>query len=430
MLRGPKHLRTAQAVTLAVAAIMMVAIVAVALSAHDASDDWGVVWSEPESMIVDSIEPNDRGDALVLRLHLADAKGQATEWGGLMHLQVTDEDLEMAYEREFRVRASDFTTVNRDGVVDTFLEIVLPLDHMSHHTERMLTVTSTDVSVRVTLTFGQQTLTALRHWWTAPEYVKLESTYLDEEEEWILYDVFLLDGDWQTTKSSGDLRVVLYDSLGMEMYNRSEAVSAGDFNTLSWGSTGWAWYRGWVLFEDVRPSSDRIQTDDGEANGSGRWMRMVAEFTSDGVDLSQDRDGPTAVSNTMTIPDALLMENRAPTVRLSTDRFGLTGMEHSFDASGTRDDLGTGGLVYEWSWGDGTLTEVTDGPVAMHTFSRPGSFNVQLTVTDLEGASSTAAVEVDVLQNPRVDPDDVGDGGLLDKVLDSYTAAKLRDLFR
>ena len=84
MPRGYKHLRTAQAVTLTVAAIMMVAIVAVALSAHDASDDWGVVWSEPASMSLDSIGTDEGDQGLSLQFHLADKMGQATEWRGAL----------------------------------------------------------------------------------------------------------------------------------------------------------------------------------------------------------------------------------------------------------------------------------------------------------------------------------------------------------
>jgi hypothetical protein len=157
-------------------------------------------------------------------------------------------------------------------------------------------------------------------------------------------------------------------------------------------------------------------------------MRVLAEFRYDGVHLRQDPEGYTAVKNTLTIPDGLLKENTPPSVRLATDRFGLTGREHSFDASGTRDDLGTEGLVYEWSWGDGTLLEVTDGPMMKHTFTRAGSFNVHLTVTDIEGASSTVEVAVEVLQDPRVDEDDVGGGGMVEKILDSYPLARLREL--
>ena len=49
-------------------------------------------------------------------------------------------------------------------------------------------------------------------------------------------------------------------------------------------------------------------------------------------------------------------------------------------------------------------------------------------MTDIEGASSTVEVAVEVLQDPRVDEDDVGDGGIVEKILDSYPLARLREL--
>ena len=426
MPRGYKHLRTAQAVTLTVAAIMMVAIVAVALSAHDASDDWGVVWSEPASMSLDSIGTDEGDQGLSLQFHLADKMGQATEWRGALYVKLTDENFEPVYEMVLQVRASDFTTVNMDGVVDTFYLFNIPFEHMSHVTDRMIANAGTEVSVYATFTFGKQTLHAERFWWPAPTYVKVESFYIDEEQGWVLYDVFLFDDTWRSAKWSGDLRIIMHDSNGAEMYNGSEPIIAADFNMLSWGDVGWAWYRGWVTFEDVHPSSDRIE-DKGD-NESGCWMRVMAEFRYEGTHIRQDPDGPTAVKNTLTIPDGLLMANEPPTVRVTADRFGLTGREHTFDASGTRDDMGTEGLTYEWSWGDGTFSKVAADPLMKHTFSRAGTFNVQLKVIDIEGASTTVVIDVKVLPDPRLDPDDIGEGEIVDKLVDSDPLARLRDL--
>jgi hypothetical protein len=425
MLRGSKHLRTAQAVTLTVAAIMMVAIVAVALSAHDASDDWGVVWSEPASMSLDSIDLDESGEGIDLQFHLADAEGLATEWRGALSVQLTDENFDPVYEMIFHVRASAFTTVNHDGVVDTFYVMNIPFEHMSHVTERMMANPAMEISVRATFSFGQQTLTAERFWWPAPTYVKVESFYIDEENQWMLCDVYLMDETWRSAKWSGDLRIIIHDSNGAVMYNRSERISPSGFNMLSWGDTGWAWYTSWVPFEDIRLSSDRIE-DKGE-NESGRWMRVMAEFRYEGAHLRQQPEGYTAVKNTHTIPDGLLKPNEPPIARLTADWYGMTGREHIFDASGTRDDLGTEGLRYEWSWGDGTLTDVTSDPLAIHTFARAGSFNVQLRVIDIEGASTAVDMDVEVLQDPRVDVEDIGEGELEGKIIDSYPLAKLRD---
>ena len=264
MSRGNRYLRTAQAVTLAVAAIMMVAIVAVALSAHDASDDWGVSWSEPVSMSLDSIDLDESGEGLVLVFHMADEMGLATEWGGAMALVLTDENFDTVYQRVFQVRASDFRTVNNHGSIDTYLVIRVPFEHMSHVTDEMVASPGNSVSVHATFTFGQQTLRAERFWWHAPTYVKVENVYVLEEEGWILYDVFLFDDMWRTCKWSGDLRIVVHDSNGAQMYNRSVSISPGEFNMLSWGDTGFTWYRGWVLFDGLNPYTGSL-----EPGGSG-----------------------------------------------------------------------------------------------------------------------------------------------------------------
>jgi hypothetical protein len=428
MIRGNKHLRIAQVITLSVATIMMVAIVAVALSANDALEDWGVEWSEPATMTVDSVSVDEGEQSLVIVFHLWDAKEQATEWSGQLVLQMADENFDMVYENHMWVSSDDFTTVRVDDWVDTYYMLSIPFDHLSHITDEMRTTPDMDVSIRATFTFGQQTLTAERWWWPAPTHVKVEAFYIVEDEGWILYDIYLFDDMWRSSKWSGDLRIIVRDSNGAEMYNRSEAIFAADFNMIAWGDVGWAWYRGWVLFEDVHPSTDRI-AEEGD-NGSGCWMRVLAEFRYEGVWLKQDPDGHTAIKNTQTIPDALLMQNEPPTVRLTADRFGMTGREHQFDASGTRDDLGTEGLVYEWSWGDGTLIERTSDPVVRHTFARAGSFDVELRVIDIEGASSEVEVPVMVVQDPRVDVEDVGNGELADNLIDSYPLEKLRELRR
>ena len=104
----------------------------------------------------------------------------------------------------------------------------------------------------------------------------------------------------------------------------------------------------------------------------------------------------------------------------------LTDSEHVFDASGTRDDLGNEGLLYVWTWGDGSDKEFTSEPYAIHSFSRSGSFDVELTVVDVEGASSSVNVNVGVLWDPRpdmdIDNDIEMDGSHMEDVI-----ARLRD---
>jgi PKD repeat protein len=66
--------------------------------------------------------------------------------------------------------------------------------------------------------------------------------------------------------------------------------------------------------------------------------------------------------------------------------------EYQFVGSASEDPDG-GPLQYYWSFGDGTTGS---GAVAGHTYTKPGLFTVSLTVTDDEGESRTASVQVEV----------------------------------
>jgi len=399
---------------------MVVSIMAVLSNAPDASDDWGIEWREPATMTIHSVKADKAEEALMVRLSLWDSQGMVTEWDGDLTLQLRDEDNREVFAAGTRVRADDFTTVKVAGIINTYLLVSIPFTAMDGATERMLVNPDYDVGVRATFEIDRSILEATRWWWPEPTYVKIESVLLDDDMA--LMDVFLLDEERRTTRWSGDLRIIVVDSLGFELYNESRAVLAGEFNLMDWGGTGWVWDREWVPFEDMVLSKDRLE---GEDQNDSRWMRFFATFGFEGVELRQDPGGPTASSNTFRIPDALLVPNEAPEARLTADRIGLTGRECEFDASATRDDLGTEGLVYEWSWGDGSLVEVTDVPFARHTFTRAGSFQVRLRVVDVEGAAGEASVSVAVLQEPRVDPGNVGSGELVDGVTGSYLVTRL-----
>ncbi len=62
------------------------------------------------------------------------------------------------------------------------------------------------------------------------------------------------------------------------------------------------------------------------------------------------------------------------------------GVPVAFDASASSDPDGTI-AGYLWSFGDGNGAE-TGGPTPRHTFVKPGSYQVTLTVTDNEGCST------------------------------------------
>jgi len=64
-----------------------------------------------------------------------------------------------------------------------------------------------------------------------------------------------------------------------------------------------------------------------------------------------------------------------------------------FDAAASSDPDGIAN--YTWNWGD-TSSNVTTNPIITHTFSTPGSYNVNLTVTDNTGLKNYVAHPVDV----------------------------------
>ena len=71
------------------------------------------------------------------------------------------------------------------------------------------------------------------------------------------------------------------------------------------------------------------------------------------------------------------------------------------DASATHDtpsDIGT--LTYVWDFGDGGSPMTTDTPLAERTYTRPGAYTVALTVTDRHNASSTATLDIAVVNVP------------------------------
>ncbi len=55
------------------------------------------------------------------------------------------------------------------------------------------------------------------------------------------------------------------------------------------------------------------------------------------------------------------------------------------------------GLTYRWDWGDGTSSETMLGPHSVHSYSKAGTYNATLVVTDDDGAEGTAVVQVVVL---------------------------------
>jgi len=136
-----------------------------------------------------------------------------------------------------------------------------------------------------------------------------------------------------------------------------------------------------------------------------RWTALLflaaaGACSSDGVapPIGQDDAGETVFDDAATAPDAAAddaaePQGSPPTAVISADPIdGQAPVVVHFDGSGSSDpdgDLST----LSWDFGDSTSAE---GATVEHTYDRPGSFHVLLTVTDSRGTTGTATVEVRV----------------------------------
>jgi hypothetical protein len=77
----------------------------------------------------------------------------------------------------------------------------------------------------------------------------------------------------------------------------------------------------------------------------------------------------------------------------------ITGQNVTFDASGSTLGNGDSVLDYHWDFGDGTSDD-TSSPIENWVFATAGEHTVTLTETDRVGATSTATMQVNVLQGP------------------------------
>jgi hypothetical protein len=111
-----------------------------------------------------------------------------------------------------------------------------------------------------------------------------------------------------------------------------------------------------------------------------------------------DRQGVSgSASITLTVTGTV--ENRLPMARLSGPTQGLAGSALTFDGGGSSDPDGT--LVsYAFSFGDGSAGQSGTAFTATHTYAKPGTYTVTLTVTDNRGGSAQATLQVEVARPP------------------------------
>jgi len=130
-------------------------------------------------------------------------------------------------------------------------------------------------------------------------------------------------------------------------------------------------------------------TDHGDGTGEFRWtpgFDQAGEYT---VTFTAERPDGAHVS----APTRITVENvnRAPVADPGGPYSAFVGAPVSFDGSSSSDPDGTD-LTYAWTFGDGATGA---GSAPMHAYAAPGSYGVDLTVSDgslNDGASTTASI--------------------------------------
>lgn len=106
--------------------------------------------------------------------------------------------------------------------------------------------------------------------------------------------------------------------------------------------------------------------------------------------VSDDRGGSAALTKTVDVV-APPVPNQAPTAAF-TEVVGPDGMTVSVDGSASSDADGSV-TAFAWTFGDGGTAT---GATASHTYAEPGSYRIELTVTDDDGATAVLSKNVSV----------------------------------
>jgi immune inhibitor A len=94
-------------------------------------------------------------------------------------------------------------------------------------------------------------------------------------------------------------------------------------------------------------------------------------------------EGTTAPANTAPVADAT-----------AKPQLATVGNPVTLSATGSTDAETPNDLDFSWDFGNGDETKDAVGTVVQATYTKPGTYRAKVTVTDPEGLTDTAAVEV------------------------------------
>ena len=112
-----------------------------------------------------------------------------------------------------------------------------------------------------------------------------------------------------------------------------------------------------------------------------------------------------AAGNVAQVPLAIVFNaNTAPVARAGGPYAAETGAAIRFDGSASSDPEEQA-LTYAWTFGDG---QAATGATPSHTYQDPGTYSVELTVRDTEGATNTASATATIARANRPPVADAG----------------------
>ncbi|PSQ41911.1 hypothetical protein BRD17_09925 [Halobacteriales archaeon SW_7_68_16] len=152
-----------------------------------------------------------------------------------------------------------------------------------------------------------------------------------------------------------------------------------------------------VEFDATGSTDDRaaIQSYEWDVDGDGSYERSGEQITEQfatggtktvGVRVTDDSRLTDTATTTVVV-------NEFPTASISVSPTSPTTADTvSVDASGSSDSDGSI-ASYDWTLGDGATAS---GETASHSYADDGTYTIELTVTDDDGATDTASTEVTV----------------------------------
>jgi DNA-binding beta-propeller fold protein YncE len=136
----------------------------------------------------------------------------------------------------------------------------------------------------------------------------------------------------------------------------------------------------------IAPAAAPLVTVEFTPDGSAAYATLFRTRTGRAVvvDVAKAKQRHSVVVGTKAT-DVAITPDQPPNAAFRAHR-APAGSATQFDASGS-DAVSSPIATYHWDYGDGTSAELS-GPIAVHTYTAPGTYDVVLTLTDEAGTST------------------------------------------